>query len=75
MCKKIIEYHGGRIWIDSARGRGTTVKWTLPTLGSTPAAAAPGPPPTDPALPPAPPALVTDRTAGRQPPDPKEADQ
>jgi signal transduction histidine kinase len=32
MCKKIVEYHGGRIWVDFAEsaGGGTTVRWTLP---------------------------------------------
>ncbi len=33
MCKKIIEWHGGRIWLDtehSRTGEGTTFVWTLP---------------------------------------------
>lgn len=33
LCKKIVEYHGGRIWLDGAdRGGepGTTFRWTLP---------------------------------------------
>jgi signal transduction histidine kinase len=30
MAKKIVEYHGGRIWIDADREDGTTVRFTLP---------------------------------------------
>jgi signal transduction histidine kinase len=30
LCKKIVEFHGGRIWIDTAVPSGTTVCWTLP---------------------------------------------
>ncbi|MFE5326491.1 ATP-binding protein [Embleya sp. NPDC056575] len=30
MCKKIVEYHGGRIWLDTEVTAGTTIRWTLP---------------------------------------------
>ncbi len=30
LCKKIVEYHGGSIWIDLEIPEGTAVRWTLP---------------------------------------------
>ncbi|GII64431.1 histidine kinase [Sphaerisporangium krabiense] len=37
LCRKIVEYHGGKIWLDDpAPGRpGTTFRWTLPASGDT----------------------------------------
>lgn len=30
LCKKIVEFHGGRIWIADEPGEGTCIRWTLP---------------------------------------------
>jgi PAS domain S-box-containing protein len=39
ICKKIVEAHGGRIWIESAAGHGASFYFTLPRSQAPPAAA------------------------------------
>ncbi|MEV4106834.1 ATP-binding protein [Nonomuraea sp. NPDC049695] len=34
LCRKIVEYHGGQLWLDgSAESQGATFRWTLPAAG------------------------------------------
>jgi signal transduction histidine kinase len=43
IAKKIIEYHGGRIWLDTSVAEGTTIRFTLPAE-PTPVSPAPAQP-------------------------------
>jgi signal transduction histidine kinase len=36
LCKKIVEYHGGRIWLGEHEGPGTSICWTLPAVAGDP---------------------------------------
>ncbi|MFE8005918.1 ATP-binding protein [Streptomyces sp. NPDC057418] len=36
LCRKIVEFHGGRIWLDPEPGEGTLIHFTLPVLTDAP---------------------------------------
>jgi signal transduction histidine kinase len=44
IAKKIVEYHGGQIWLDTATTGGTTIRFTLPAGQSTSTPLQPAPP-------------------------------
>ncbi len=41
LCQRIVEHHGGRIWLDTAHRPGTRIVFTLPPVPAAPAEAVP----------------------------------
>ncbi|MEV7852198.1 ATP-binding protein [Streptomyces sp. NPDC088183] len=44
LCRKIVEFHGGRIWLDEEPSEGTRIRFTLPVAPDAPAHAGAEPP-------------------------------
>jgi signal transduction histidine kinase len=42
IVKKIVEYHGGRVWVDTTEREGTLIRFTLPVVESSSRTPAPG---------------------------------
>ena len=36
LCKKIVEHHGGQMWLDTEASEGATFRWTMPFQPPTP---------------------------------------
>jgi len=34
LCRKIVEHHGGRIWVDTSVGEGASIRFTLPLVAA-----------------------------------------
>ncbi|MCX4736263.1 ATP-binding protein [Streptomyces sp. NBC_01363] len=47
LCRKIVEFHGGRIWLEEEVSEGTRVRFTLPVTPEAPARAVAEPPVTE----------------------------
>lgn len=50
LCRKIVEFHGGRIWLDPETTEGTCIRFTLPVAPAAPAHTAVRPPGPDAAV-------------------------